>query len=218
MKNLFLTLALSLALVGCNKAKEAATAAKNTAANAVDSATQEVKNAAGLGDFSKVKSISLTESTFNWKGTKKVGDSHTGTIKLKAARLNRTPENKLTSAEFTMDMKSIAVTDIQGKMAEKLRGHLSSADFFKTEEFPTANLVLNKFAGNMASGNLTILGKTQPVENIKFAHNDGKITGQLAFDRTKFGIIYGSGNFVKELALDKIINDQITLNFDLKTN
>lgn len=34
-------------------------------------------------------------------------------------------------------------------------------------------------------------------------------------DRTKWGLKYGSGNFFKELAGDKIINDEFELNLKL---
>jgi len=43
---------------------------------------------------------------------------------------------------------------------EKLIGHLKAADFFDTENFPTAIFKITKVNGNEVFGNLTIKGKT----------------------------------------------------------
>ena len=44
------------------------------------------------------------------------------------------------------------------------------------------------------------------------AQNQGVYTGTLTFDRTKFGMIYKSGNFFKDIG-DKAIHDEVVLNF-----
>ena len=112
-----------------------------------------------------------------------------------------------------MVMASITNEDLQGEWSEKLVGHLKSADFFDVKKFPTATLTLDREVDeDVVAGKLTIKGKTQPVR-IKYVLNSaGYFTGRMTFDRTKFGIVFGSGNFFKGLG-DKIIADQVTVDF-----
>ena len=51
---------------------------------------------------------------------------------------------------------------------------------------------------------------------ISYEKKNDRYKGTLSFDRTKFGVIYGSGNFFKKLTADKIINNEVNLDFDLK--
>ena len=60
-------------------------------------------------------------------------------------------------------------------------------------------------------GSLTIKGKTQPVE-FPYYKKGNTYTGTVNFDRTKFGIIYGSKNFFKNLG-DKVIDNNVQLSF-----
>jgi len=54
---------------------------------------------------------------------------------------------KLTGGTFTVDMTSVASTDLKaGEGKEKLEGHLKTEDFFGTEKFPTAALVFKTIA------------------------------------------------------------------------
>ena len=64
-------------------------------------------------------------------------------------------------------------------------------------------------------GSLTIKGKTEPV-SLKYTQKGKSYTGTLKFDRTKFGIKYGSGNFFKGLG-DKMIYDEVTVEFTVVT-
>ncbi len=63
-----------------------------------------------------------------------------------------------------------------------------------------------------------MIGKTNPIEfpaKLNVAKNT--LTGEalVKIDRTKWGLKYGSGNFFKELAGDKIINGEFELNLKL---
>lgn len=156
--------------------------------------------------------VDLAQSSFNWKATKKLSAGHWGNISLKSAKVDL-KEGKLSNAEFTMDMSSFTVDNLEGKRKNKFLNHVKSGDFFEVEKYPTAKLTLDKLNGdNEAEGKLTIKDKTHPVK-IKFAQNGNAYSGTLKFDRTKYDVVYGSGNFFKELLADKIINDEVTLNF-----
>ncbi|MPS55505.1 YceI family protein [Alcaligenaceae bacterium SAGV3] len=59
---------------------------------------------------------------------------------------------------------------------------------------------------------------THPIEfPAKVTVDKGVATGEavVKIDRTKWGLKYGSGNFFKELAGDKIINDEFELTLKL---
>lgn len=157
--------------------------------------------------------VNMKNSSFKYSGTKKIGEGHMGNISLKSADVSLDKSGKLEKGTFVMNMSSITVDNLDGKWAKKYLDHMKSADFFDVKKYPTSQLVLTKQVdNNTVKGDLTIKGKTQPVI-IDFTESDGVYSGTLTFDRTKFGIVYGSGNFVKELAADKIINNDVTLDF-----
>jgi len=154
-------------------------------------------------------SVDLSKSGLNWKGTK-VSGQHVGTLAIKSAKV-KTIKNKLNSGEFVVDMNSLNVTDLTGEWKKKFLGHIKSGDFFEVSKYPTAKLVLKSLKGNKAAGDLTIKGVTHPV---KFNMNKkGKeYTGKLTFNRTKFKMVYGSGDFFKNLG-DKMIHNEVNVDF-----
>lgn len=166
--------------------------------------------------------VDVAASTIGWTGTKKVGDKHTGTIKLKEGKVEF-KSGKLTGGSFVIDMSSITNDDLKQKpeYQKKLEGHLKSDDFFKVASHPTSEFkitaVKEKDGKPWVIGDLTLLGKTNTVEfPADVTIKDGVTTGmaKIEIDRTKWDLKYGSGNFFKELTADKIINDKIE--FDLK--
>ena len=60
---------------------------------------------------------------------------------------------------------------------------------------------------------LTIKSKTNPIK-VSYTKKGKTYSGKLKFDRTKFDMIYGSGNFFKNLG-DKIIHDEVVLDFSV---
>ena len=154
--------------------------------------------------------VDLKKSVVKWTGSKVTGSFHTGqvfptTIDVVA------PNGIIESAKIVMDLATFTVTDLKGKIAQKFLNHMKSDDFFNVEKFPTATLVVSTIKEGTAFGKLTIKDKTFPVD-FKVRRNDKTYTGQLKFDRTKFGMIYGSGNFFKNLG-DKVINDEVVVEF-----
>ncbi len=156
--------------------------------------------------------VDLAKSSFKWTGSK-VTESHFGNVSLKSADL-KVKEGKITDGNFVMDLNTLKVKDLSGSTADKLLGHLKSGDFLEVEKYPTATLKLTKVTDKTMTGKLTIKGKTETV-TFPYTKKGNKLTGTMKFDRTKFGIIYNSGNFFKDLG-DKLIKDEVTLDFNVK--
>ena len=102
---------------------------------------EEKKNDVAVQDTSL--SFNLENSNIKWTGTELTSKIHYGSLKLTQANLVIV-DSKITSGEFTVDMTSLNVEDLEGEWKERLEGHLSSDDFFSIEKFQTASLkVLN---------------------------------------------------------------------------
>lgn len=158
-------------------------------------------------------SVDLAQSSLKWKGTKVTGE-HFGEIKFKSAEL-KMKDGSISSGTFVVDMNSVDVTDLTGEWKGKFLAHMKSADFFKTEEHPTSTLVVKSDDGKVLKGDLSIMGQTHPIE-VPYTKKDGVYTGSFQFDRTKYGIKYGSGNFFKNLG-DKMIHNEVTITFNVTT-
>ena len=105
-------------------------------------------------------------------------------------------------------------------------GHLRSDDFFSVEKHKTATLNINKIQKAsdkfyLVTGDLMIKGKKQPVsvkaEVVKEDKKSKTVKADLKFDRTKFGIKYGSGTFFTDLG-DKMIADEVQVSVQLVVN
>lgn len=212
MKTSFLkiiVLALVVSFTSCkDKAQEAETKAAEEAAIAEDSAVT----------FSAVSG----ESSIEWKGFKPTG-SHNGVIKVSSGEVN-VADGKIESGTFTIDMASIEVLDIpkEDDGNADLTGHLTSADFFDVETYPTAKFevtgISTENGKTMLSGNLTMKDATN---NISFpvttSVNGDTMTltsETFTIDRSKWNIKYGSKSFFDNLG-DKFINDDIELKVNL---
>lgn len=163
------------------------------------------------------KKVDTTTSTITWLGEKVLG-SHTGDIKIKEGNLEFV-DDQLSGGSFTIDMTTINTTDLEGKGAAKLNGHLKSDDFFGVEAYPTATFVINKVAPRGKAGEYKITGEMTIkgiTKEIKFnaVVLDGNAAAQLVLDRTDFNVKYGSGSFFDSLG-DKTIYDEFTLTLNL---
>ncbi|MCO4793487.1 MAG: YceI family protein [Bacteriovoracaceae bacterium] len=154
--------------------------------------------------------VDLGKSSFSWLGTKVTG-KHKGLVSLKKATVKTNKKNTLTSGEFVIDLNTISVTDLEGEWKQKFEGHIKSPDFFNTQKFPTSKLIVNKVDDKFLYGKLTIKGKTRPV-TIPYKVNGKEYKGTMKFNRTKFDMVYGSGNFFKNLG-DKMIHDEVKIDF-----
>jgi len=177
---------------------------------------EEKKNDVAVQDTSL--SFNLENSNIKWTGIELTSKTHYGSLKLTQANLVIV-DSKITSGEFTVDMTSLSVEDLEGEWKERLEGHLSSDDFFSIEKFQTASLkVLNSNSLENGSfnvnGELTIKDITHPIE-FTITKNDGNnYNANLTFDRSKYDVKFRSGTFFENLG-DKLILDDIDLEVTL---
>jgi polyisoprenoid-binding protein YceI len=145
---------------------------------------------------------------------KKLTGQHTGEVKLKSGSLNF-EKDILKSGEFEIDMTTITNSDIQSaEYHTKFLGHMGSDDFFSTDKFKTAKVVIKsakKVKGSTYKvvADLTIKGITKPV-SFDADVTKSKASAVVVFDRTAYDIKYGSGKFFQNLG-DKMIMDDVQL-------
>lgn len=212
MKTQFLkifTLVALISFASCgDKAKEAKTTGAEEAAVAEATAVTYKTN--------------TENSTIEWKGFKPTG-THNGTIAIKEGKLDIN-DGVIESGHFTIDMNAIVVLDIpmEDEGNAKLKGHLTSADFFNVEVHPTATFEVTGMktveGKSMLSGNLTMKEKTNNISipvTTEIKDDTVTLTSEtFTIDRSKWNVEYGSKSFFDNLG-DKFINDDIELKVTL---
>ena len=192
-------LAASLAFVSCNS-KES-------------SSSETTQETADLPDGTLT--VDPAASDVMWKGSMVGLYDHSGDVKLESGDVTVT-DGKITGGKFVIDLTSITPTDSnykEDKTPEKLVGHLSSEDFFHTEQYPTATFEITGSEGSTVLGNLTVRGKTHPekVENVSVTEENGQmhLKGDIKFDRTKYDVAF------KHPMQDMVISNDIEMNVTL---
>ncbi|MDO1499973.1 YceI family protein [Winogradskyella maritima] len=202
----------TLSLTSCNdKAKEAETSEAEEAAVAEVTAT--------------AYTISTDDSTIMWKGFKPTG-THNGEIAVSGGDLS-VEDGMIKSGTVTIDMGTIEVKDIPAEEEgnAKLKGHLSSPDFFDVETYPTAKFVVTGMSEadgkTMLQGNLTLKDATNNVSIPVSTSMNGDVmtltSEAFTIDRSKWNVKYGSKSFFDDLG-DSFINDDIELQISVKAN
>lgn len=170
--------------------------------------------------------VDTEASNIAWVGSKPTED-HTGNISLSSGMVKVNSE-ELESGEFTIDMNSIEVTDLEGDKAASLKAHLTgeregtSSDFFNTAKYPTAKFVVTGLntvgEKTMLEGNLTLKDVTKNVSfpvGVKYDGDKMMLNSEeFTIDRTDWGIKYGSSSLADVVA-DKAISDDIKLTINL---
>lgn len=169
----------------------------------------------------KTLSIDTKASKVVWIG-KKVTGEHTGTVPISSGNLIL-DKDKLKGGSFTLDTKSLTVTDLTDNDSNgKLTGHLKGNDFFAVEKFPQSKLDITSVTAKGAgvydvTGKLTIKGITNDVTFPATVKADGKAvaaTAKITVDRTKYDIKFRSTNFFENLG-DKAISNDFVLDVNL---
>lgn len=190
--------------------------------NAKEAETKEAEGAA----IAKVTAVTyktiVDQSSIQWKGFKPTG-SHNGTIAIADGSVS-VNDGTIESGNFTIDMTSIAVTDIpvEEEGNANLKGHLTSPDFFDVEAFPKAKFEVTKIetvnGKTILSGNLTLKDVTNNISFPVKTSIDGDTMNlkseTFTIDRSKWNIKYGSKSFFDNLG-DKFINDDIELTINV---
>ena len=160
--------------------------------------------------------VNTKSSTVKWTGAKPTG-SHSGTINISSGKLVF-DHGKLVGGDFTIDMNTIQNTDIESERKRNyLVDHLKNEDFFNVSQFPTAKLLItnvDRLPDNAykVRADLTIKDITHSVTFsavVQLKGNNFLATANIEIDRTKWDVVYKSGNVFKDLG-DKIIYDEIS--------
>jgi polyisoprenoid-binding protein YceI len=173
--------------------------------------TSAIANAPLDGEYHFDKKTSM----IHWTGRKMTGE-HSGSMKIRSGVFIM-DGGKITGGEVVVEMGTLQCTDLKGEKKTDLESHLRADDFFGVKAHPTATFTVSssKLAANggvEVAGVLTVKGEQQPATaSIHFAAGDAVVTTvKMSFDRTAFGIRYGSGTFFDDLG-DRAINDQVEL-------
>ena len=159
--------------------------------------------------------VDIHKSTVKWKGSK-ITEGHEGFIQIQKGVL-MIEHGTLVGGQISFNMKTITNSDIESeKYKAMLEGHLKSDDFFDVDKYPLSTISITKATkteGNNYSivADLSIKGITHSITfdaevNIRKIAFFAKAT--IKIDRTKWDIVYNSGNFFKDLG-DKLILDEI---------
>ncbi|WP_338420305.1 YceI family protein [Robertkochia solimangrovi] len=211
------TIACLVFTIGCKSEPKNETSA-DTAETVAEASAEAVSYAA-----------ETENSTIEWKGFKPTG-THTGFVNIKSGNLKFNGE-AIEGGDFTIDMNTITVTDLEGKGKDGLEAHLKGTaeekedHFFNVAEFPTASFAITGLSEaegkKMLEGNLTIKGITKniafPVSITSTEETVVLESEPFTINRTDWNVNYGSKSIFADLG-DKFINDEIELKVSLKAN
>ncbi|NNF22607.1 MAG: YceI family protein [Saprospiraceae bacterium] len=194
----------------------------------------ETKNkVAKASKDAKTYTINANNSKVKWWGSKP-SKTHNGSINVKSGSFAMKNGN-IESGSFEIDMTSLVVEDLEGKMKANLEGHLKGTvegkekDFFNISEFPTSKFEITKVtkvanndnATHLIYGNLTIKDITKQVGfQAKVDNKEGKIiatTKKFKIDRTDWDIQFMSNKFFDDLK-DNFIEDEFEIRLRLVAN
>lgn len=165
--------------------------------------------------------IDLGASTVTWTG-RNLLNHHSGTVGLKSGRL-AFDAGRLVGGRIDFDLADLRCLDLAGsELHDVLIDHLHDHDFLDLERFPDASLEIT--AGEAippaapGSPNLRVTARLElkgcsheiQFEAASGLTPEGRAAAQACFaiDRTRWGILYGSGRFFDRLA-GHLVNDQI---------
>ncbi|TYP70906.1 YceI family protein [Aquimarina intermedia] len=171
--------------------------------------------------------VDTASSTIEWVGSKPTGE-HTGTIAVSDGMI-KVNADKIEGGTFTVDMKTITVTDLEGDDKASLEGHLKGEGegkedhFFNVAQYPTANFeitgISEKEGKTMIDGNLTIKGVKKNISFPATTSMEGDMMSltseEFTIDRTEWNVNYASKSVFENLG-DKFVNDDIKLKVMIK--
>lgn len=167
--------------------------------------------------------VDTSNSMINWMGSKPAGQ-HTGTIVIKEGSF-AVANGKIDGGEFTIDMNSINVTDLEGDDKAALEGHLKGIGekekedhFFNVNKFPTSNFkILNVEEQNgtyFVKGALTMKDITKEINfpaKITVSENEVTLVSEpFKINRTNWGVNYASKSIFDDLK-DKFVDDDMEI-------
>ncbi|MCX8212491.1 MAG: polyisoprenoid-binding protein YceI [Neolewinella sp.] len=217
MKNFFFLITLAALFTACGGPE----------GQALDSSAAEDETTTTEMVASVQYNVDPATSVVNWEGAK-IAYGHTGTVAVTNGQLIVSAD-MIVGGKFALDLTKMVSSDLEGKKAIDLIGHLQGPDFFDVEKYPMANFVITQVqeATNEdgrthdITGNLTMHGESRSITIPAIVSmEDGMLkatTPKFTIDRTQWGVSYNSTGIVG-LAKDKVINDNIGLEIMLVAN
>lgn len=201
------------------------TACKNDKSEAKTEEAQEV--AAASENTEATFMVDPEATVIEWEGKKPTG-THNGIIKVSEGSFTM-HDSTIASGNFTIDMNSIEVQDLEGDQKANLEAHLKGTvdekqdDFFNVKKYPEAKFEVTgtTMEGDqtMLQGNLTIREETKNVSFPVTVSEDGDMlsltSDEFTIDRTKWNVNYGSKSVFEGLK-DNFVYDDIQLKINLK--
>lgn len=207
IKNIIILGTLAFGLFACGGSEKAEESTANKETN------QESNESVEKRSYTVDQSNSKVAWSGGTAGAQVYG--HNGLIAIKEGSLELEGD-MVVGGSITIDMTTIQPLDSAygpDSPKEKLVGHLSSADFFLVEEFPTASFIIKSMEGNTIIGDLTVRGKTNEEKVtgvvIETTESGVQASGKLVFDRQKYDVAW------KHFMQDVILSDDIELNINL---
>jgi len=172
--------------------------------------------------------IDLASSVIAWTG-RNPNSSHHGTLRLAGGDLE-VADGRI-DGSFEIDMQSIANLNLAGdELQPVLEAHLKSDDFFFVSRFPRASFTMTAVptapGGPASAPNYQVSGQLE-LRGVSAGQNfpahisvgaDGRLLAEahFDFDRTRWGVIYGSTRFFRHLGMH-LVFDQISLQLRIAT-
>ncbi len=169
----------------------------------------------GFLDTVRTYAVDLEESTIHWTGRNSNG-KHFGTVGVTDGSLSAR-DGQLSGA-LSIDMRTIRNLDVKDSTLRRLlETHLESEDFFNVTMFPKANLTVLAAeplqAAPLGAANfkmrvsLSMCGVRAEMDmsgTLSWLTTEGPEQGyaleaHFDLDRTRWGVIYGSGRFYEQL-------------------
>jgi len=172
--------------------------------------------------------VDIENSLIEWVG-RNPNSSHVGTLKLSAGEIRI--EAGLVTGNFSIDMTSIENRNLAGnELKPVLEAHLESDDFFFVKMFPEAKFEMKASQTSVAQpvsspnyqveGSLSLCGVSaeQNFPATIVTTDEGQLAAEahFDFDRTRWGVIYGSTKFFEHLGMH-LVFDQISLQVRIRT-
>lgn len=172
--------------------------------------------------------VDTAASSIEWAG-RNPNSTHHGTLALSAGEVQ--VANREIRGQFSIDMTSIKNLNLAGdELQPVLEAHLKSDDFFFVKLFPEARFSMTArpttSAGSVSAANYQVKGELN-LRGISAAQSfpativttdDGRLAAEahFDFDRTRWGVIYGSTKFFEHLGMH-LVFDQISLQLRIFT-
>lgn len=203
-------------------------AACQQAPNADEAKVSDAKEVKSQERGNNVKNykVNTTDSRITFTGTKPTGQ-HKGYFNLQGGSITMAGDN-VQGGNFSVDIPSMTIIDAMPvEMANNLKGHLLSEEFFKSEKFPVAtfNITSVKPIGDAANvklagathnieGNLRLLDKTKSISFPAVIRTSGesmKASANFNINRADFGMVYGNDESLGDKFISPMVNIVIRL-------